>query len=1499
MVWICSAGKRVRWDATAPACFPRRALLFLTPALVPPARAFGRPRTFSVSVPNQAASNFKFTGANGNPESMVSNVVITSRYTALNFVFYNLWDQFHEVSNIYFFLIGILQLVPSISTTQGIPDVYIPLSFILFVSGVRAAVDDYAKHQEDNDRAAKPYLVYDPAHAKSNPRSTVGRRKSMVGGGKAPTGFFWKPSGSLACGDIVMLNQNDVFPADLLVLYSEHAKGHCFVETASLDGETNLKIKEAVLPVNDCLSHFKIPDEIKEESKRQAFAYNGISGACAPLLKLKGRVSYMSPDKDLEKLDGEIEIDYSGFDWSHLEREECTRVRKLHEINPGGKKRIKLRGNNLFLRGTKLKNTAFALGMVLYAGVDTKIRKNNEKEGGLDLKRSAIMEKVNKLLLYMLSLQVFLCFISAIYSGVWHQDNKGAWYLGLSSSAATEAFLRFFTWFIILSQLVPISLVVTSELTKKFQQIFMERDVNMWDDKKGPLKVNYGQISEDLGQVEYVFSDKTGTLTQNKMEFRLAYIGFEAYGSAETDIAKRVKMKEEMAKTGKRPEKVRWTKTVRDLEAKKAAMGEDGIAFPPEVKASMEKLMWSSKDGKTPAGEQARLVRNYLTHMAISNTITPVKDGDDIVYNSSSPDELALCKFAQHLGFRFVGRSGAEGTGVVVVEENRGGKKVKVSYRLQAVLPFDSVRKRVTVIYSDMDRKEVWLMCKGADSCVEPLIKLSSDSKVAAREKELMMHTKKQLTEASNYGLRTLLVSEAKKSFQWWEQRRDEFLRARDMTPADSTRAAKNAMKAARRKVYKKIEMDADMQLLGATAIEDQLQELVPETIEDLLEGGIKVWMLTGDKRETAKNIAMACNLIEPDMIALKVPADLKNAEEFDKFRVNSASALGENRLVEVTGKWAILKEEAKLRKEDTKTLHKLFRLIDADNSGTIDKKELNSILGVLNIPTKQNVFENINTNKDDCISEEEFVDFIANSDINMFKAVEADVDAGLQRLRSIVDLDATPVSMVVEGGGSNSALGIILDAPDTSQLRAKKRTWFERIVHCCKSQVEEEVTMSKKELEAMVLKEKFFELASQCKSVIACRCTPLQKASIVEEMRNRTGSVCLAIGDGGNDEPMIKKANVGCGLVGEEGSAAAQAADYAFAQFRFLHTLIFVHGAWSYERISIMVLYIFYKTAIVAMVMFFFGFFSAFSGQQLFNPWVYTLYNAVFTATPIICVSVMDQGLSADHLENIPKAYRDLISQGQLFGTRIFFRWIMNAVVHTAIIFFTAFWCLETSAISFPNGKTHGLWLTSTTIYVIVVVTVSVRLVFEMRSITWVHHLFFWGSLFIFFFVAIGLNTLETFNPDMYYVMYEMWANPQAWLTSILVIALPLLLDLAIKGLNIELFPSYADLLRERCVLREAYKADKETFKFGMRHTRKQEKEHLKQVTTLRSKLAQASTRSDSTGSKQSQLDTVVNTLLRWQDLTGAILDATEEAGDMLNIDAGAGRAADEKKAT
>jgi magnesium-transporting ATPase (P-type) len=208
---------------------------------------------------------------------------------------------------------------------------------------------------------------------------------------------------------------------------------------------------------------------------------------------------------------------------------------------------------------------------------------------------------------------------------------------------------------------------------------------------------------------------------------------------------------------------------------------------------------------------------------------------------------------------------------------------------------------------------------------------------------------------------------------------------------------------------------------------------------------------------------------------------------------------------------------------------------------------------------------------------------------------------------------------------------------------------------------------------------------------MIACRLTPAQKAKLVEESQLRApDALTLAIGDGNNDEPMIRQANVGVGIAGKEGSAAARAADYAVPDFKSLHSLLLVHGVWNYHRMAVSIQYIFYKSTIMAAIAAIFAFYSAFSGEQYFNDLLVQLYGIVFTSVPIIAVGISDQALPREVLENQPGAYRS-IRRGALFNVQSFVQWILLSCVHAIVVYFVPYFGLsqvvnhwEMSTISF-----------------------------------------------------------------------------------------------------------------------------------------------------------------------------------------------------------------------
>jgi len=277
----------------------------------------------------------------------------------------------------------------------------------------------------------------------------------------------------------------------------------------------------------------------------------------------------------------------------------------------------------------------------------------------------------------------------------------------------------------------------------------------------------------------------------------------------------------------------------------------------------------------------------------------------------------------------------------------------------------------------------------------------------------------------------------------------------------------------------------------------------------------------------------------------------------------------------------------------------------------------------------------------------------------------------------------------------------------------------------------------------------------------------------------------------------MIKEAHIGVGICGVEGTAAARAGDYVISQFHFLHDLLFVHGWWSYRRVSLLVLYIFYKTTLVAMCMFLFGLFSGFSGQQFFNDVSYQLYNVLFTAAPVLVLATLDRALNRTTLQNFPITYRS-IGHRKLFNGKTFSTWILRSIVHSIFIFFGVAFALGANSFIETDGKTHGLWYTSTAVYSCLNTLVTMRILYEMATITNIHHFFVWSCLIGFFPVMILISVLPKLNVDLYGVVLRLYSAPRFWFVLFITVAFPLMCELAFKFYRRRFHPEFRHILME-----------------------------------------------------------------------------------------------------
>ncbi|VAH03443.1 unnamed protein product [Triticum turgidum subsp. durum] len=346
---------------------------------------------------------------------------------------------------------------------------------------------------------------------------------------------------------------------------------------------------------------------------------------------------------------------------------------------------------------------------------------------------------------------------------------------------------------------------------------FINNDLNMYHaESNTPALARTSNLNEELGQVEYIFSDKTGTLTRNLMEFFKCSIGGEIYGTGITEIEK----------GGAERAGVR----IDDDEDKRSATAvhEKGFNFDD---TRIMRGAWRNEPNPEACME-------FFRCLAICHTVLPEGEEETpekITYQAASPDEAALVAAAKNFGFFFYRRTP---TTVMVRESHvdRMGSMQDVAYEILNVLEFNSTRKRQSVVCRFPNGKLV-LYCKGADNVIyERLADGNYDIKKTSRE---------HLEQFGSAGLRTLCLAYRDLSMDQYKSWNEKFVQA------------KSSLRDRDKKLDEVAELiEKDLILIGCTAIEDKLQEGVPACIETLSAAGIKIWVLTGDKMETAINIA-------------------------------------------------------------------------------------------------------------------------------------------------------------------------------------------------------------------------------------------------------------------------------------------------------------------------------------------------------------------------------------------------------------------------------------------------------------------------------------------------------------------------------------------------------------------------------------------------------------------------------------------------------------------
>ena len=1038
------------------------------------------------------------------PPRFPPNAVSNAKYNAWSFLPRTLYNEFSFFFNMYFLLVALSQIIPSLRI--GFLSTYIaPLAFVLAITLGKEALDDIARRRRDSEANKEEYTVLrlqdrsvtptkrevrrGPSYSQSKQRKGRGVSKHTrlddieeeeenLTSDEQGLGYQIEieeidiKSRDLKVGDVLKIGKDRRIPADLVILQSYTVESSLTaVHTQSpqarpvqdvpllMGSDEGFTTAEEILsepnsetPVNPNMSNslddgggagetFIRTDQLDGETDWKLRLASPLTQSLDPRDFRRLRIVAGKPSKEVNEFVGTIDL----ATWPQSAVRAATDTQSI--------KTSPLTIDNTAWANTVLASNATVLAVVVYTGAQTRQALSTTQSRS---KAGLLEYEINNLTKILCGLTLTLSIALVAIRGVEGRAGQ-EWYVAIT---------RFL---ILFSTIVPISLRVNLDMGKSVYARFIERD----KDIPGTV-VRTSTIPEELGRIEYILSDKTGTLTQNEMDLRKIHVGTVSYANEAMD-------------------------EVRSYIRQGFSTGgsSDGSQPAMLVTPSSTYLTTSTGAATRTRREIGSRVRDLVMALALCHNVTPSTEEEEgcsiTTYQASSPDEIAIVRWAEGVGLRLMHRDRHTIT-LQYVDTSR----VVVRVKILEVFPFTSSGKRMGIIVqfvqgtesslsSDEMPAEIWFYQKGADTVMTSI--------VAAND-----WLEEETANMAREGLRTLVIGRKRLSAQQYQ----DF----------STRYKQASMSLQKRELgMSKVVRDYlehDLELLGVTGVEDKLQRDVKPSLELLRNAGIKIWMLTGDKVETARCVAVSAKLVSR-----------------------------------------------------TQYIHTITHLSTSSGSS-------------------------------------------------------AALDT-LSFLRSQPNTTA-----------------LLIDGDSLSYFLTYHR-------------------------------HDFISVAVLLPAVIACRCSPTQKADIATLIRQFTRKRVLCIGDGGNDVSMIQAADVGVGIVGKEGRQASLAADFSITNFHHLTKLLVWHGRNSYKRSAKLAQFVIHRGLIISVCQTFYSIATQFEPHALYRDWLLVGYATVYTMAPVFSL-VLDKDVDEGLANLYPELYKELTT-GKSLSYRTFFVWVAVSIYQGGII--------------------------------------------------------------------------------------------------------------------------------------------------------------------------------------------------------------------------------------